>query len=174
MMPTSIRPETPVDIAAIHALTAAAFRHAAHASHTEQFINDALRKAGRLTLSLVADDAGTIVGHVAISPVSLSDGSRGWYGLGPVSVLPERQQEGIGSRLIRQALDDLRKQGAAGCVVLGDPGYYGRFGFRTDSRMVLPDMPPAYFQVLSFMGQMPNASVSYHEAFNVEVPASGG
>jgi putative acetyltransferase len=165
-MTVLIRPETPADVDAIHALTVAAFRDAEHTSHTEQFINDALRNAGQLTLSLVADDGGAVVGHVAISPVSLSDGSGGWFGLGPVSVLPERQGEGLGSRLIRQALDALRGQGAVGCVVLGNPDYYGRFGFRADPRLVLPEVPPEYFQALAFAGPIPEASVSYHEAFN--------
>ena len=162
-----IRPETTVDVDPIHALTAAAFRDAEHTSRTEQFINDALRAAGQLTVSLVADDSGVIVGHVAISPVSLSDGSVGWFGLGPVSVTPERQGEGLGSRLVRQALDALREQGAAGCVVLGSPDYYGRFGFRANPRLVLPDVPPEYFQALAFDGSIPAASVQYHEAFNV-------
>ncbi|AIF48872.1 GNAT family N-acetyltransferase [Dyella japonica] len=160
-----IRPETPADVAAIHALTAAAFHGAAHSSGTEPFINDGLRRAGQLTLSLVAEDDGVIVGHAAISPVVLSDGSAGWLGLGPVSVLPQRQHEGIGSRIIRQALETLRREGAAGCVVLGDPAYYGRFGFRAHPSMVLPDVPPEYFQILAFDERVPVASVSYHEAF---------
>lgn len=173
-MTVLIRPETPADIAAIHQLTEAAFRDAEHTSHTEQFINDALREAGMLTLSLVADDGDAIVGHVAISPVSLSDGSVGWFGLGPVSVLPERQGEGLGSRLIRQALDALRGQGAAGCVVLGNPDYYGRFGFRANPRMVLPEVPPVYFQILAFAGSVPEASVRYHQAFLAQAPDSAG
>lgn len=165
-MTVLIRPETPADVDAIHELTVAAFLDAEHTSRTEQFINDALRSAGQLTLSLVADDGGAIVGHVAMSPVSLSDGSVGWFGLGPVSVLPARQGEGLGSRLIRQALDALREQGAAGCVVLGNPDYYGRFGFRAEPRLVLHDVPPEYFQALAFVGPVPDASVRYHDAFN--------
>ncbi|WP_109126431.1 N-acetyltransferase [Dyella sp. C11] len=166
-----IRPETTADIVAIHALTTEAFRHAAHTSHTEQFINDALREAGQLTLSLVADDKGEVVGHVAISPVTLSDGSHGWYGLGPVSVLPERQSEGIGAGLIHAALDTLRKEAATGCVVLGDPGYYARFGFRANPTLVLPGVPPEYFQSLVFSGPVPRATVSYHEAFQATGPS---
>lgn len=170
-MPVSIRPEAPGDIAAIHALTIEAFRDAAHSGHTEQFINDALREAGVLSLSLVAEDDGRIIGHVAISPVSLSDGSTGWFGLGPVSVVPDRQAKGVGSRLIHAALGELRQRaGAAGCVVLGDPVYYGRFGFRVDPRMVLPDVPIEYFQCLPFGDAIPTAIVSYHDAFLAQSP----
>ncbi|HSY09065.1 MAG TPA: N-acetyltransferase, partial [Steroidobacteraceae bacterium] len=73
-------------MSAIEAVTIAAFLNAPHSGHTEHFIVSALRKAGKLTLSLVADAKGTIIGHVAVSPVSISDGSAGWFGLGPISV----------------------------------------------------------------------------------------
>ena len=169
-MPPTLRPETPADIPAIHHLTAEAFQNAEHTSRTEQFIVDALRAAGQLTISLVAEDAGTVIGHVALSPVTLSDGTPGWYGLGPVSVHPGRQRTGIGSRLVRQALDDSRRAGAAGCVVLGDPGYYGRFGFRAEPGLVLPGVPPAYFQALPFGGPVPRARVRYHEGFDTRGP----
>ncbi len=172
-MPISIRPETTSDIAAIHALTAAAFRDAAHSSHTEPFIVDALRAAGQLTISLVAEDAGVIVGHAAVSPVVLSDGSMSWHGLGPVSVFPDRQKQGIGSCLIRQTLEMLQEQGVAGCVVLGDPAYYRRFGFRPAPDLVLPDVPAEYFQALAFGGPTPNATVQYHEGFNAQAAPSG-
>lgn len=160
------RSEVPADIASIGSLIAAAFRDAPHASGTEQLIVDALRKAGRLTLSLVAEDAGGMVGHVAVSPVSMSDGRTGWHGLGPISVLPGRQGQGIGSLLMEQALAGLQELGAAGCVVLGDPAYYGRFGFRAESGLVLPGVPPQYFQAIAFRGPVPVGKVSYHEAFD--------
>lgn len=170
-MPVSIRPEAPRDVAAIRALTIDAFRKASHSAHTEQFINDALREAGALTLSLVAEDEGHIVGHLAISPVTLSDSSAGWFGLGPVSVLPGRQGEGIGSALIQSAMDELRQRDdAAGCVVLGEPAFYGRFGFLADARMVLEGMPPAYFQCLPFGKVTPTAIVNYHNAFHAQGP----
>ena len=169
-MTLSIRNETPADIDAIETLTAAAFRDAAHTSHTEQFIVAALRRAGQLTVSLVAQDGegdgGEVVGHVAISPVTISDGSPRWYGLGPISVAPNRQGEGIGSRLMREALDALRHLGAAGCVVLGDPAYYGRFGFRAEPSLTLPGVPAEYFQSVSFDGSAPSGNVAYHNAFN--------
>ena len=165
MHPT-IRPERPADIAAIARLTEAAFRDAAHTSHTEAFIVDALRRAGQLTLSLVAEEDGRLVGHVAISPVAISSGAKNWFGLGPISVAPDRQGRGIGTRLMNAALENLRGQHAAGCVVLGDPAFYGRFGFAVQPDMRLPGVPPDYFQVLAFGAAVPDGDVSYHEAFN--------
>ncbi|WP_331694201.1 N-acetyltransferase [Pandoraea sputorum] len=165
-MNLQIRNEIPADVDAIEALTVAAFQNAPHTAHTEQFIVAALRRAGQLSVSLVAEDRGAIVGHVAISPVTISDGARGWYGLGPISVVPERQGEGVGSQLMRAALDALRRLDAAGCVVLGEPSYYGRFGFRADPSLRLPDVPAEYFQMTHFDGPMPSGTVAYHDAFN--------
>jgi putative acetyltransferase len=167
-MDIHIRPETAADAPAIHALTEAAFRNAAHTSRTEQHIVDALRAAGKLSVSLVAEAAGTLIGHVAVSPVAISDGASGWYGLGPISVTPGHQGQGVGSRLMREALRLLRERGAAGCVLLGEPGYYGRFGFRAEPSVVLPEVPPEYFQVLVFHGELPRGSVAYHAAFDAQ------
>ena len=161
-----IRPEKPADCAAIARLTAAAFRHAPHSSHTEHFIVAALRRAGQLSVSLVAQDGDGLVGHVAVSPVSISSGATGWYGLGPISVLPARQGRGIGSRLMESALAALRRLGAAGCVVLGDPAYYRRFGFSARPGLVLAGVPPEYFQAILFRGSWPVGQVRYDEAFN--------
>jgi putative acetyltransferase len=165
-----IRRETPNDIAAIHSLTEEAFRNIEHSSHTEQFINDSLRNSGQLSLSLVAIDDDKVVGHVAVSPVKLSDGTANWYGLGPVAVSPVRQREGIGSLLIRRALAMLCQQGAYGCVVLGEPQYYTRFGFQATPSLLLPGVPAEYFRALSFVGPMPTAAVQYHESFNASGP----
>jgi len=162
-----IRPETPADASAIEALTLAAFRDAEHTSHNEQDIVRALREAGALTLSLVAEMDGVVVGHVAISPVSIADGATGWFGLGPISVRPAQQGTGVGSRLMRAALDQLRAQGAAGCVVLGEPAYYGRFGFRAEPALVFPGVPAMYFQALAFQGALPSGTVTYHPAFTL-------
>ena len=119
-----------------------------------------------MSVSLVAEDNGEIIGHVAISPVSISSGAERWYGLGPISVLPERQGQRIGSLLMEQGLADLRALGAAGCVVLGDPNYYSRFGFKANPSLVFPGVPPEYFQTISFTGHpVPTGTVTYHEAF---------
>src|SRR5690348_9336287 len=103
-MRVGIRRETAADISAIEAVTRSAFLNALHTSGTEQLIVDALRKTGKLSISLVADFEGTVVGHAAVSPVAISDGTPDWFGLGPVSVVPEHQRHGVGSRLIREAL----------------------------------------------------------------------
>jgi predicted N-acetyltransferase YhbS len=162
-----IRPESPGDVETIHALTATAFQHAPHTSHTEHLIVDALRAAGQLTVSLVDERQGALVGHVAVSPVTVSGHIPGWFGLGPISVLPGYQGIGVGSDLVRTALQQLRELGAAGCVVLGEPAYYGRFGFRAEAGLVLPGVPAEYFQALGFAGRVPPGEVAYHEAFDV-------
>jgi putative acetyltransferase len=160
-----VRPEREGDIDAIRTLTETAFRTAPHADGTEHLIIDRLRAAGVLTLSLVAEADGTIVGHVAFSPVSLSDGSSGWYGLSPISVDPARQGEGIGGKLIGEGLERLKALGATGCVLLGDPAYYSRFGFTPDTRLTLDGVPPEYFMRVAFSPVYGAGSVSYHPGF---------
>lgn len=161
----NIRSELPSDAAAIEAVTIAAFSTAEHSSGTEQFIVRALRDSGQLTVSLVAEEDGRIVGHAAVSPVTITTGSPGWYGLGPVSVVPEQQGRSIGTMLITHALEGLRTSGAAGCVVLGEPGYYSRFGFSADPSLVLPGVPAEYFQAIVFDGARPVGEVAYHASF---------
>jgi putative acetyltransferase len=160
-----VRAETPADCEAIETLTVAAFLNAPHTRRTEQHIVNALRKAGRLTVSLVAHIDAGLIGHVALSPVSISDGTASWFGLGPISVVPRLQRLGVGSRLMREGLRTLREQGASGCVVLGEPEYYGRFGFRANPALVLPGVPAQYFQAVAFDSSTPQGTVSYHEAF---------
>lgn len=167
-MTPRIRRETPADVVAIEAVTIAAFRDAPHSSHTEQFIVRALRRAGALTLSLVAEVDGNVVGHVAASPVIISDGSTGWQGLGPLSVQPEHQRRGIGTRLMQEVLSSLRANGAAGCVLLGEPDFYRRFGFAPLPGLVLPGVPPEYFLALSLGSRHPTGTVSYHPAFEAQ------
>lgn len=165
-MSLNIRNELPEDSKRIFAVTAQAFEREAHSSHTEQFIVDALRQAGQLTVSLVAVVNDEIVGHVAISPVTVSSGAAGWYGLGPISVLPELQGLRIGSSLMKTALAKLQSKGANGCVVLGNPDYYGRFGFKAHAGLELTGVPQEYFQTLSFGGELPTGTVQYHESFD--------
>lgn len=160
-----IRAETPADTADIHALTAAAFANAEHSSHTEQYIVDALRARGELAVSLLAVDDGLLLGHVAVSPVAISDGSDGWFGLGPISVAPVWQGRGIGAALMGAAIEALRQQGARGCVLLGEPAYYGRFGFRAEPGLVLPGVPAEYFQALCLQPPLPQGEVRYSPAF---------
>jgi putative acetyltransferase len=167
-MNVRIRGETSADLLRIEAVTVSAFLKAPHTSHTEQHIVNALRAAGKLAISLVAEADSAVIGHVAISAVTISDGTTGWFGLGPISVLPQHQRHGVGSQLTHEALRALRARGGSGCVVLGDPGYYGRFGFHADPNLVLPGVPPEYFQAISFDASRPRGTVTYHETFNAQ------
>ena len=167
-MDITIRPEQLSDTARIEAVTAAAFLQAAHTSHTEHFIVNALRQAGQLSVSLVAQLDGQLVGHVAASPVAISDGTPGWLGLGPLSVQPGFQGRGIGSQLVHELLRELGSQGAAGCVLVGEPAYYGRFGFRAEPGLVLADVPAPYFLALTLGPALPHGIVSFHEAFKAQ------
>jgi len=159
-----ILPETPDDREAIFTLTQAAFKDHPHSQQTEGYITNALREAGALTLSLVARVDGRIAGHVAFSPVAISDGSADWYGLGPVAVLPELQGRGIGAALIREGLARLKALGAAGCVVMGDPAYYARFGFARTPALTYPGVPPEYFMAQVYT-RPAQGDVAYHKAF---------
>ncbi|MDT4815228.1 GNAT family N-acetyltransferase [Achromobacter agilis] len=161
-----ILPETPLDREAIFTLTQDAFKDHPHSQQTEGHIIDALREAGALTLSLVAWDGGSPVGHIAFSPVTVGDGSAGWYGLGPLAVRPDRQRRGVGAALLREGLARLEALGAAGCVVLGDPAYYGRFGFARDASLTCPGVPPEYFMARVFT-RPARGEVAYHAAFSV-------
>jgi putative acetyltransferase len=160
-----IRPEQPSDIATIRQIIKAAFAPTEYSSQTEAEIIDALRKANALKISLVAVDGGAVIGHVAFSPVTIDGGDYGWYGLGPVSVRPDRQNEGIGGNLIRDGLSRLTDIGARGCVVLGDPGYYERFGFENDVNLIFEGVPAEYFMRQRFDGPLPVGKVCYHNAF---------
>jgi putative acetyltransferase len=160
-----IRAEVDSDAASIAGVIERAFANHPLSSHSEHAIVHALRTAGALAVSLVAMHGDDVVGHVAVSPVTMSDGTPLWYGLGPVSVEPAFQGRGVGLALVNAALEQARSLGAAGCVVLGEPGYYGRFGFRSRQGPVLRGLPAEYFMSLTFSGTVPQAEVSYHEAF---------
>lgn len=160
-----IRNETAADIEAISEVTIAAFKILELSSHTEQFIIQALRRAEALSISLVAEIDGQVVGHVAFSPVTISDGTAGWYGLGPVSVLPERQLQGIGKALIDKGLALLKESGGKGCVLVGHPEYYRRFGFRNIPELVYEGIPQEYFFALPFTGDIPRGVVVFHQGF---------
>ena len=167
-MSIRIRKEQIKDIQHIHDVTTAAFLEAPHTDHTEQFIVSALRESGALSISLVAEEGGSIVGHIALSAVVISDGTENWYGLGPISVLPNNQGKGVGSKLMNAAIQELKKIDAKGCVLLGDPNYYQRFGFNAREGLILMDVPPEYFQALVLEGKLPQGTVTYHESFSAK------
>jgi putative acetyltransferase len=162
-----IRPERARDEGAISAVIAAAFLQAGHSAGNESRIVEALRTAKSLTVSLVATADESIVGHAAFSPVTLDGREDGWFGLGPVAVLPEWRRRGVASELIEAGLATLRGRGARGCVVLGDPRFYGRFGFMADPSFRLPGVPAMYFQRLSFGDHPSGGVVKYHKAFEL-------
>jgi len=163
-----IRSETSADALAIVGVIERAFANDAHGPHTEQHIVRALRASGALSVSLVADMGSKVVGHVAYSPVTISNGALHWYGLGPLAVEPAFQSQGVGTALVRAGLAQLRAMSAAGCVVLGDPAYYKRFGFKAIPGLVYPGPPPEYFLGQVFTGSLPQGEVAYHAAFASE------
>jgi len=163
-----IRDENPQDIIAITELTIAAFATLEISDHTEQHIVNALRAAGALSLSLVAEQAGQVVGHIAFSPVTIADRTPGWYGVGPVSVQPEFQRAGIGKALISEGLHRLKSMGAAGCCLVGHPQYYTRYGFTHVPGLGMEGVPSEVFFALSFDGHYPQGEVTFHEAFAVK------
>ncbi|MDD5204060.1 MAG: N-acetyltransferase [Desulfobacterales bacterium] len=160
-----IRNEIETDIQAISEITRAAFADLQISNHTEQFIINALRDADALTISLVAEADNKVAGHIAFSPVTISDGSLDWYGLGPISVLPELQKRGIGKSLIHEGLSSLKGLGAKGCVLVGDPGYYERFGFRNPTDLSVDGVPQQYFLALPFGENKSRGTVLFHESF---------
>jgi putative acetyltransferase len=160
-----IRSETDADVSAIADVTSEAFSTLPISNHTEQFIIAELRAAKALTVSLVAELDGRVVGHIAFSPVTMSDGSPGWYGLGPLSVLPAYQRQGIGGALIQEGLSRLKGLGARGCCLVGHPDYYGRFGFRNPQGLGHEGVPEDVFFALSFDGHLPQGTVEFHEGF---------
>lgn len=163
--PLTIRDETPADIDVITEVTVAAFATLEISDHTEQFIIQALRSAKALTLSLVAEVDGRVVGHIAFSPLEISDGTKHWYGLGPLAVLPQYQRRGIGSALVQEGLTRLRRLGAAGCCLVGHPHFYRKFGFENIAGLGHAGVPQEVFFALSFDGRYPHGSVRFHEGF---------
>jgi putative acetyltransferase len=163
-----IRNEKPSDLEAISNVTLAAFQTCPYSRQTEPFIITALREAGALTVSLVAERDGAVVGHIAFSPVTIDGQPCGWYGLGPVSVLPAYQQQGIGQALIREGLSKLQALDARGCALVGDPNYYQRFGFQNPPNLILDGVPKANFLTLSFGNQEARGTVVFHEGFTAD------
>ncbi|MCB1400425.1 MAG: N-acetyltransferase [Rhodobacteraceae bacterium] len=161
----TIRPETAADHGAIADVVDTAFRTAPHSGGNEARIVAALRAADALTLSLVAQGEGRILGHVAASSAEVG-GEAGWALIGPLAVLPDRQRQGVGSALMRAALGQLR--GAfRGVVLVGDPAYYGRFGFRALPGLTLSGVPDEAVQALVFHGRPPQGEIAHHAAFGI-------
>jgi len=164
----TIRPESSADLEAITEVTIAAFATLEISGHTEQFIIEALRAACALTVSLVAVLDGRVIGHIAFSPVAMSDGSPDWYGVGPLSVLPAYQRQGIGKALLEAGVSRLKSLNAAGCCLVGHPEYYRKFGFANTPVLVLEGVPAEFFMALVLAGKLPQGSVIFHDAFRAD------
>ena len=160
-----IRPETEADADVIHDLTLTAFKPMPFSDGTEAEIIQRLRAAGDLSISLVAEEGGEILGHVAFSPVTIDGLHDGWFGLGPISVRPERQRQGIGKALIARGLDLLNERGATGCALIGNPDIYSRVGFVGDGRLKYRDVEARYVQWLFWHGDAPCGNLEFAPAF---------
>jgi len=163
-----IRSETEADVGALTEVTVAAFKTLEISNHTGQFIIAALRIAKALTISLVAEVDGRVIGHIAFSPLTISDGTRNWYGLGPVSVLPEYQRQGIGKALIREGLSWLKDMNAQGCCLVGHPAYYRKFGFKNIPVLVHEGVPQEVFFAMSFDGHTPQGTITFLNGFKAD------
>jgi putative acetyltransferase len=161
-----IRDERTEDQPAIYSLTQRAFAPMSFAAGDEQDLIDVLRARGGLAISLVAELDGEIVGHVAFSPASAQDGGEGWYALGPISVEPELQRRGIGKSMIAEGVARLRGLKAAGCILVGDPAYYPRFGFRPFPHLAPETEPAEYFMILRMEVAEPKSRMQFHPAFH--------
>jgi len=160
-----IRSEKPSDIKAIDEVTQAAFEDHSFSQNTEHFIINDLRADDALTISLVSEVDGRIVGHIAFSSVTISDGTTNWHGLGPVSVLPEYQGRRIGTTLINSGLALLESISSKGCVLVGLPTYFNRFGFWNRPQLIHEGTPQEVFVARSLVGRVPSGTVEFHQAF---------
>ena len=163
-----IRPETSADHKAIQEINIAAFANHPYSHQIEHLIVEALRADGALTISLVAEIEGEVVGHIAFSPITINGEHLQWFALGPVAVLPPLQRKGIGTALVNEGLKSLRVLGAQGCVLVGNPAYYTRFGFRHNPALTLEGVPPDVFLCLSMTAHIPHGKVEHHAAFSVQ------
>jgi putative acetyltransferase len=165
--PMTIRSETSGDFAAIENIHIAAFANHPYSKQTEHLIVDALRADHALTISLVAELNGEVVGHIAFSPIKIDGKDCAWFILGPIGVLPGHQRHGIGQELVREGIEALRALGAEGCVLVGDPAYYSRLEFIHTPELFVEGVPAENFMCLPMTGHIPHGCISCHAAFSV-------
>ena len=165
-MPTfHVRPETPGDATSIAALIDSAFAGVPYADGDEADLVAKLRSLGDLSVSLVAEEQGRVVGHIAFSPARPADGTPGWFSLGPIAVVPERRGAGIGSALVTAGIEAIAKMGARGCILVGYPGLYARCGFVPAPNNAPSDQPAEFFMYRLLSGDVPAGPIHFHEAF---------
>jgi putative acetyltransferase len=160
-----LRLEHADDHAAIYDVTKRAFTPMPFSDGDEQELIGRFRDAGVLALSLVAEMDGAVVGQITLTPAFAADGSPGWFALGPIAVAPEFQSKKIGSKLMKAAMAWLGEQDAAGCVLVGNPAYYNRFGFAQYPALAPESEPAEYYQILPLRVQEPSVVVGFHPLF---------
>ena len=161
-----IRNEIGGDAPAIRVIVTEAMKGLPQSTGTEAAIVDRLRAENALCLSLVAEYGGEVVGYLAASDARIGSVS-GWGLIGPVAVLPSRHGHGIGSALMTEAIFRLRAS-CKGAALVGDPGYYARFGFRAFPKLRLGDCPPRFVQALPFDDGEPEGELIHHAAFGLD------
>jgi putative acetyltransferase len=163
-----VREETAADIDAIRAVNEAAFGQS-----NEADLVDALRNEAQLFISLVAEHAGRVVGHICFSPVTIGSAitADGCVGLAPMAVLPAFQKQQIGAQLVTMGLDACRRRHQGVVVVVGHPTYYPRFGFVAGSTRGLTCEYPVPDEAFMVLEIQPGALrgrrgvVRYHPVF---------
>jgi len=160
-----IRNEADGDIAAIGRLVTEALLMLAQATGTEAGIVEKLRAEGALSLSLVADEEGEVIGYLAASAARIGT-QDGWGLIGPLVVSPSRHRQGVGTALMAEALRRLRAT-SQGAALVGDPAYYGRFGFRAFPGLGVAGCPPEVVLALPFNGIEPRGELIHHPAFGL-------
>lgn len=160
-----IRSETPSDIEMITEVTRVAFDDHSFSLNTEHFTIQDLRDDGALTVSLVAEIDQKIIGHIAFSPITISDGTENWHNLGPIAVLPEFQGRRIGTALVNSGVALLKSMSSKGIVIIGLPTYFSRFGFWSHPQLIHDGTPQEVFLAMSFVEWIPNGTVDLHRAF---------
>lgn len=160
-----IRNEQESDYLPIERLTKAAFEGKPYSSGTEEYLAQKLRDDNALTISLVAVVEGDVVGHIAISKVHIDGENHGYFGVGPLAVLPKMQGSGVGTKLLKSALSKLEDMAASCCVLVGDPNYYSRMGFELEKEIIYTGAPAEYFQSIRFSDDRLVGEVKFHSAF---------
>jgi putative acetyltransferase len=165
-LPVTIRRERVGDEEAIGAIIRQAFHGKAYADGNEDMLVDALRSRGALAVSLVAELGDELIGQIVFSPAMATDSSSGWFTLGPLSVRPEYQGQGVGAMLVEAGLAAITALGASGCILTGDPGYYSRFGFHVSPSNAPGNEPPEYFMIKLLAAAEVHGPVNFHEVFH--------